>query len=63
IFQFHQLLPEFTALENAALPALIKGIEKQKAFAQAEKLLDRLEVSHRKHHKPNELSGGEQQRV
>ena len=50
-------------MENAALPALIKGIEKQKAFAQAEKLLDRLEVSHRKHHKPNELSGGEQQRV
>ena len=63
IFQFHQLLPEFTALENAALPALIKGIEKQKAFAAAEQLLERLEVAHRKDHKPNELSGGEQQRV
>jgi lipoprotein-releasing system ATP-binding protein len=63
IFQFHQLLPEFTALENTALPALIKGVEKQKAFTDAEKLLERLEVAHRKHHKPNELSGGEQQRV
>ncbi len=63
IFQFHQLLPEFTAIENVALPALIKGDDKTTAFAKAEKLLTRLEVAHRKNHKTNELSGGEQQRV
>lgn len=63
IFQFHQLLPEFTALENVCLPALIKGIAKPDAEKRAKELLDFLGLSHRFRHKPNELSGGEQQRV
>lgn len=63
IFQFHQLLPEFTALENAAMPALIAGDSKSVAIDKAKKLLDRLGLSHRYDHKPSELSGGEQQRV
>ena len=63
IFQFHQLLPEFTALENAAMPALIAGDTKSVAMDKAKKLLDRLGLSHRYDHKPSELSGGEQQRV
>lgn len=63
IFQFHQLLPEFTALENVCLPAFIKGIKKLDAEKRAKELLDFLGLSHRQHHKPNELSGGEQQRV
>jgi len=63
IFQFHQLLPEFTALENVCLPAYIKGIPKAEAEKRAKELLDFLGLSHRSSHKPNELSGGEQQRV
>lgn len=63
IFQFHQLLPEFTALENVCLPAFIKGISKPDAEKRAKELLDFLGLSHRYTHKPNELSGGEQQRV
>ena len=63
IFQFHQLLPEFTAIENAAMPALIAGDTKSVAMDKARKLLDRLGLSHRYDHKPSELSGGEQQRV
>lgn|SRR5690606_20139162 len=63
IFQFHQLLPEFTALENVCLPAFIKGTKKGAAETKAKELLDFLGLSHRYHHKPNELSGGEQQRV
>lgn len=63
IFQFHQLLPEFTALENVCIPAFIKGTPKNKAIKRAEELLDFLEVAARKNHKPNALSGGEQQRV
>ncbi len=63
IFQFHQLLPEFTAIENICLPAFILGISKEEAEKQATKLLDFLGLSDRKNHKPNELSGGEQQRV
>ena len=63
IFQFHQLLPEFTALENVCLPAFIKGTKKAEAEKRATELLDFLGLSHRYHHKPNELSGGEQQRV
>ncbi len=63
IFQFHQLLPEFTALENVCLPAFIKGTKKDDAETRAKELLDFLGLSHRYHHKPNELSGGEQQRV
>lgn len=63
IFQFHQLLPEFTAIENVCLPAFIKGTKKTEAEKRAKELLDFLGLSHRYNHKPNELSGGEQQRV
>jgi lipoprotein-releasing system ATP-binding protein len=63
IFQFHQLLPEFTALENVCIPAFIANKSKNEVEIEAEKLLDYLGLSHRIHHKPNELSGGEQQRV
>lgn len=63
IFQFHQLLPEFTALENVCLPAFIKGTIKTDAEKRAKELLDFLGLSLRYNHKPNELSGGEQQRV
>lgn len=63
IFQFHQLLPEFTALENVCIPAFIKGTKKAEAEKRALELLDFLGLSHRTYHKPNELSGGEQQRV
>ncbi|HAT70637.1 MULTISPECIES: ABC transporter ATP-binding protein [Croceibacter] len=63
IFQFHQLLPEFTALENVCLPAFIKGTSKVQAEQRAKELLSFLGVEKRAHHKPSELSGGEQQRV
>ncbi len=63
IFQFHQLLPEFTAIENACLPALIKGISLSDAKKEATKLLEILGLTSRMNHKPSELSGGEQQRV
>ena len=63
IFQFHQLLPEFTALENVCIPAFIKGISEKEAELKAKKLLDFLGLDKRLHHKPSELSGGEQQRV
>ncbi len=63
IFQFHHLLPEFSALENVSMPALIKGIEKKDAEKKAIKLLKILGLENRLDHKPNELSGGEQQRV
>ncbi|WP_422080354.1 ABC transporter ATP-binding protein [Ulvibacterium sp.] len=63
IFQFHQLLPEFTALENVCIPAFIKDTPKVIAEKKAKELLDFLGLSDRYHHKPNELSGGEQQRV
>jgi len=63
VFQFHQLLPEFTAIENICLPALIKGISIIDAQKEAKKLLELLNLSHRGEHKPNELSGGEQQRI
>lgn len=63
IFQFHQLLPEFTALENVCIPAFIANKSKQETEIEAEKLLTYLGLSHRMNHKPNELSGGEQQRV
>ena len=62
IFQFHQLLPEFTCLENVCMPALIAKIKKSEAEKKAKELLDYLNLSHRYQHKPNELSGGEQQR-
>ncbi|MGV6832587.1 MAG: ABC transporter ATP-binding protein [bacterium] len=63
IFQFHQLLPEFTALENVCIPAFIKGTSKADAEKRAKELLTFLGLDHRFNHKPNELSGGEQQRV
>jgi lipoprotein-releasing system ATP-binding protein len=63
IFQFHHLLPEFTALENVCMPALIQGMNKSDAESKALKLLDKLGLKNRLNHKPNELSGGEQQRV
>lgn len=63
IFQFHQLLPEFSALENVAMPALIAGRKKKEAFSEAEKWLSELGLSQRLSHKPAELSGGEKQRA
>lgn len=63
IFQFHQLLPEFSAIENVCIPAFIKGTSKKEAENYALQLLNFLGLSHRKDHKPNALSGGEQQRV
>jgi lipoprotein-releasing system ATP-binding protein len=63
IFQFHQLLPEFTALENVCIPAYIAGKKPSETEKEATKLLTYLGLAHRIHHKPNELSGGEQQRV
>jgi lipoprotein-releasing system ATP-binding protein len=63
IFQFHHLLPEFTALENICIPAFIAKKDKTKAEARAKELLSLLNLSHRTEHKPGELSGGEQQRV
>lgn len=63
VFQFHQLLPEFTALENIMIPAFIAGKSRQEARKRAEELLDFMGLSERAGHKPNELSGGEKQRV
>ena len=63
VFQFHQLLPEFTALENIMMPALIGGVSKKEAKKRAEELLDFLHLADRANHKPAELSGGEKQRV
>ena len=63
VFQFHHLLPEFTAIENICIPACIGGMGKKEANQKAEQLLDYLNLTERKNHKPSELSGGEQQRV
>lgn len=63
IFQFHQLLPEFTALENVMIPALIGGKSSGQVIARAKELLEFLQLSDRLEHKPSELSGGEKQRV
>ena len=63
VFQFHHLLPEFTALENVCIPSFIGGFGKQDAVKKAEKLLSFLKLTERKDHKPSQLSGGEQQRV
>jgi lipoprotein-releasing system ATP-binding protein len=63
IFQFHHLLPEFTAIENVCMPAFILGMSKKEAKSRAGELLDLLGLKGRMEHKPNELSGGEQQRV
>ena len=63
IFQFHQLLPEFTAIENVCIPAFISGKSQLEAESRAKELLDFLGLSNRYDHKPSQLSGGEQQRV
>jgi lipoprotein-releasing system ATP-binding protein len=63
VFQFHHLLPEFTALENTAIPQMINGVSLTKASAKAKELLEVVGLSERLHHKPAALSGGEQQRV
>ncbi|MEZ4755791.1 MAG: ABC transporter ATP-binding protein [Flavobacteriales bacterium] len=63
VFQFHHLLPEFTALENVMMPGLIAGRSMDACAPRAKELLDRLNIGARAHHKPNQMSGGEQQRV
>jgi lipoprotein-releasing system ATP-binding protein len=63
VFQFHHLLPEFSALENACIPGWLAGRKKKEVMEEAEKLLNMLGLSNRLHNKPNQLSGGEQQRV
>ena len=63
VYQFHHLLPEFSALENIMMPQIIKGLTKKDAEARAGELLDYMKIGKRGHHRPSELSGGEQQRV
>lgn len=63
VFQFHQLLPEFSLLENVALPAIIGGDSKEKAYGKARALIERLDLAGRADHRPSELSGGECQRA
>lgn len=63
VFQFHHLLPEFTAIENICMPAYIKGANKKDTIERAKELLDFLNIANRAEHKPAEMSGGEQQRV
>ncbi len=63
VYQFHHLLPEFSARENIILPQMIAGVDKEKAGQRADELLDLIQLSARGHHRPSQLSGGEQQRI
>ena len=63
VYQFHHLLPEFSALENIMMPQLVKGLKASEASQRAMQLLDYMQIGHRAQHRPSELSGGEQQRV
>lgn len=63
VFQFHYLLPEFSALENVMMPALIQGLDNKETEVRAHAIMEQIGLAHRLHHRPSELSGGEQQRV
>ena len=63
VYQFHHLLPEFTAVENVTIPMLISGMEREEAFGKGIELLEKVNLKHRSAHKPAEMSGGERQRV